>query len=76
MIWLSRLVGRLLAIKLKRGSGNLPAEATGATRKRTDDTQASITNPEAGLYRKSDDTKLCLIGPGDGDRHGLVDTIG
>jgi len=70
------------SVKPKYGSGEPPAEDGGRNaeanfhgQKRSNDTHASTTDPDARLYRKGrgKETKLCFIGHGlMENRHGLV----
>ncbi|TSD83699.1 IS5 family transposase [Mycobacterium sp. KBS0706] len=70
------------SVKPKDGSGEPPAEDGGRNaevdfhgQKRTNETHASTTDPEARLYRKGrgKETKLCFIGHGlMENRHGLL----
>lgn len=70
------------SVKPKDGSGEPPAEGGGRKaeadfhgQKRTNETHASTTDPEARLYRKGrgKETKLCFIGHGlMENRHGLL----
>jgi transposase len=72
----------LKSVKPKDGSGEPPAEGGGRNaevdfhgQKRTNETHASTTDPEARLYRKGrgKETKLCFIGHGlMENRHGLL----
>ena len=72
----------LKSVKPKEGSGEPPAEGGGRNaevdfhgQKRTNETHASTTDPEARLYRKGrgKETKLCFIGHGlMENRHGLL----
>ncbi len=73
------------SVKAKDGSGEPPAQGGGRNveadfhgQKRSNDTHASTTDPDARLYRKGrgKETKLCFIGHGlMENRHGLlVDT--
>src|ERR1700724_3235924 len=64
------------SVKPKDGSGEPPAQGGGRKaeadfqgQKRSNDTHASATNPDARLYRKGKgkETKLCFIG------HGLME---
>jgi transposase len=70
------------SVKPKDGSGEPPAEGGGRNaeanfhgQKRSNDTHASTTDPDARLYRKGQgkETKLCFIGHGlMENRHGLL----
>ena len=70
------------SVKPKDGSGEPPAQGGGRNaeadfhgQKRSNDTHASTTDPEARLYRKGKgkETKLCFIGHGlMENRHGLL----
>ncbi len=70
------------SVKPKDGSGELPAQGGGRNaeadfhgQKRSNDTHASTTDPDARLYRKGKgkETKLCFIGHGlMENRHGLL----
>ena len=70
------------SVKPKGGSDERPAEGGGRNaeadfhgHKRTNDTHASTTDPDARLYRKGKgkETKLCFIGHGlMENRHGLL----
>jgi len=70
------------SVKPKRGSGEPPARGGGRNaeadfhgQKRSNDTHASTTDPDARLYRKGKgkETKLCFIGHGlMENRHGLL----
>jgi transposase len=70
------------SVQPKEGSGEPPAEGGGRNaeadfhgQKRSNDTHASTTDPEARLYRKGKgkETKLCFIGHGlMENRHGLL----
>ena len=70
------------SVKPKDGSGEPPAEGGGRNaeadfrgQKRSNDTHASTTDPDARLYRKGKgkETKLCFIGHGlMENRHGLL----
>jgi hypothetical protein len=70
------------SFKPKDGSGELPAEGGGRNReadfhgrKRSNETHASSTDPEARLYRKGQgkEAKLCFMGHGlMENRHGLL----
>ena len=70
------------SVKPKDGSGEPPAQAGGRNaeadfhgEKRSNDTHASTTDPDARLYRKGKgkETKLCFIGHGlMENRHGLL----
>ena len=60
------------SVKPKDGSGEPPAQGGGRNaetdfhgQKRSNDTHASTTDPDARLYRKGKgkETKLCFIGP-------------
>jgi hypothetical protein len=70
------------SVKPKDGSGGPPAQGSGRNaeadfhgQKRSNDTHASTTDPDARLYRKGKgkETKLCFIGHGlMENRHGLL----
>ncbi|MGY4183044.1 transposase [Bradyrhizobium sp. USDA 4518] len=70
------------SVKPKDGSGEPPTQGGGRNadadfhgQKRSNDTHASTTDPDAGLYRKGKgkETKLCFIGHGlMENRHGLL----
>ncbi len=70
------------SVKAKDGSGEPPAQGGGRNaeadfhgQKRSNDTHASTTDPDARLYRKGKgkETKLCFIGHGlMENRHGLL----
>ena len=70
------------SVQPKDGSGEPPAEGGGRNaeadfhgQKRSNDTHASTTDPDARLYRKGQgkETKLCFIGPrSDGEPPWLV----
>ncbi|WP_439360344.1 IS5 family transposase [Bradyrhizobium sp. DASA03007] len=70
------------SVKPKDGSGEPPAQGGGRNaeahfhgQKRSNDTHASTTDPDASLYRKGKgkETKLCFIGHGlMENRHGLL----
>jgi transposase len=70
------------SVKAKDGSGEPPAQGGGRNaeanfhgQKRSNDTHASTTDPDARLYRKGQgkETKLCFIGHGlMENRHGLL----
>ena len=70
------------SVKPKDGSGEPPAQGGGRNaeadfhgKKRSNDSHASTTDPEARLYRKGKgkETKLCFIGHGlMENRHGLL----
>jgi hypothetical protein len=70
------------SVKPKDGSGEPPAPVGGRNaeadlhgQKRSNDTHASTTDPDARLYRKGKgkETKLCFIGHGlMENRHGLL----
>ena len=70
------------SVQPKEGSGEPPAEGGGRNaeadfhgQKRSNDTHASTTDPDARLYRKGQgkETKLCFIGHGlMENRHGLL----
>ena len=70
------------SVKRKDGSGEPPAQGGGRNaeadfhgQKRSNDTHASTTDPDARLYRKGKgkETKLCFIGHGlMENRHGLL----
>jgi transposase len=70
------------SVKPKDGSGEPPVQGGGRNpeanfhgQKRTNDTHASTTDPDARLYRKGQgkETKLCFIGHGlMENRHGLL----
>jgi transposase len=70
------------SVKAKDGSGEPPAQVGGRNaeadfhgQKRSNDTHASTTDPDARLYRKGKgkETKLCFIGHGlMENRHGLL----
>jgi transposase len=70
------------SVKPKEGSGEPPAPGSGRNaeadfhgQKRSNDTHASTTDPDARLYRKGKgkETKLCFIGHGlMENRHGLL----
>ena len=70
------------SVKRKDGSGESPAQGGGRNaeadfhgQKRSNDTHASTTDPDARLYRKGKgkETKLCFIGHGlMENRHGLL----
>ncbi len=70
------------SVKRKDGSGGPPAQGGGRNaeadfhgQKRSNDTHASTTDPDARLYRKGKgkETKLCFIGHGlMENRHGLL----
>src|SRR6188474_3602987 len=70
------------SVKPKDGSGEPPAQGGGCNaeadfhgQKRSNDTHASTTDPDARLYRKGNgkETKLCFIGHGlMENRHGLL----
>ena len=70
------------SIKPKDGSGEPPAQGGGRNaeadfhgQKRSNDSHASTTDPDARLYRKGKgkETKLCFIGHGlMENRHGLL----
>jgi transposase len=74
--------GSMKSVKPKDGSGEPPVEGSGRNvevnfhgQKRTNDTHASTTDPDARLYRKGQgkETKLCFIGHGlMENRHGLL----
>jgi hypothetical protein len=68
------------SVKPKDGSGESPAEGGARNaeadfhgHKRSNDTHASTTDPDARLYRKGKETKLCFMGHGlMENRHGLL----
>lgn len=68
------------SVKPKDGSGEPPAGGVGRNaeadfhgEKRTNDTHASTTDPDARLYKKGKEAKLCFMGHGlMENRHGLL----